>query len=158
MVPVAEATVMLTNLLSAAALTCYQSSPPKDSDKAVSFKFADGSVGWFVASRGRDTASADDYAGAVIKEMSARCQGAFLSGKQSIPSVDGSVVRKVITTCRNEGSPAVVVETNIVRREDGLLIDISNTVPDEPAPAEGQPSKRTQGTSLVDAALRSTTP
>jgi hypothetical protein len=44
----------------------------------------------------------------------------FMSGKQSTPSVDGSVVRKVVTTCRT-GETAVATEAKFVRQANGFF-------------------------------------
>jgi hypothetical protein len=79
----------------------------------------------FSAARGRDTWSADDYAGDTVGSYAKLCQGQFTSGKQSIPSVDGSVVRKVLTTCRT-GDITGVTETTIIRHANGFLLELTH--------------------------------
>jgi hypothetical protein len=125
-VPLAEATVMLVNLLNLAGISGYQLQPPSSTNGAVAFAFSDGAQGLFLAARGQGTKTADDYAAHVISKGSETCKGEYLSGKQPIPSVDGTVVRKVIATCRY-GDIALVTETRVVRRPDGFLAELSQT-------------------------------
>jgi hypothetical protein len=124
----AETAVILTNLLNAAGIQGYRLNPPKQGSHFVSYSLSDGSTGLFLAARGLGTKTADDYAGFAIGRWSEFCKGEFMSGKQSIPSVDGSVVRKVVTTCRT-GEKAVATETTIVRQANGFLMDLSQIIP-----------------------------
>jgi len=58
--------------------------------------------------------------GKVEIDRSSRRIDQFMSGKQSTPSVDGNVVRKVVTTCRT-GETAVATEAKIVSLSQWLL-------------------------------------
>jgi hypothetical protein len=124
LVPAAEATALVANLLTTAGITGYRLDPPKQSDSRIFFTLADGTVGYFLAARGSNTKNADEYAGVVISNRSNACKGEFLSGKQAVPSVDGSVVRKIVTTCR-VGADAVITETTVIRRPNGFLVELS---------------------------------
>jgi hypothetical protein len=118
----------------------------------VSYSLADGSTGLFLAARGLGTKTADDYAGFAIGKWSELCKGEFMSGKQSIPSTDGSIVRKVVTTCRT-GETAVATETTIVRQANGFLMDLSQIIPASAAGINNSPSDRDRG-ALVNAAMQ----
>jgi hypothetical protein len=127
-VPPAEAAVILTNLLNAGGIQGYRLKPPKQDEAWIGFDLADGTIGFFRAARGLGTRTADDFAGYVISRWSELCKGKFLSGKESIPSVDGSVVRKIVTTCQ-EQQKNIVTETTIVRQTTGFLLELSHVLP-----------------------------
>src|SRR5689334_22870003 len=105
MVPPAEAAVMLSNLFNSAGIQGgWRLDPPKPNQEWINFRLASGANGFFRAARGSGTRSADEHATHVIGRLSELCKGSFLSGKQSEPSTDGSVVRKVVTTCRGDSN------------------------------------------------------
>ena len=153
MVPLAEATVVLTNLLNAAGIRGWHLRSPKEGDHAVSFGLAGGSIGFFRAARGR-TATADDYAGYVLRKWSELCKGKFMSGKQSVPSVDGSVVRKIATTCHGDGGERdTATETTIVRQPNGFLMELTQVMAiDSSAMPHG--SDKQDHEAIVNAAMR----
>jgi hypothetical protein len=126
-VPAAEAVVILTNLLNAAGIHGYKLEPPKPNEALIVFNLASGSIGYFRAARGLGTATADDFAGWVISKWSEMCKGKFMSGKESIPSVDGSVIRKIVTSCHEEKD--FVTETTIVRQTSGFLLELTHVIP-----------------------------
>jgi len=150
MLPQAEAMVILTNLLNAAGVRGYRLDPPKQGNLFVSYSLSDGSTGLFLAARGLGTKTADDYAGFAIGKWSELCKGEFMSGKQAIPSTDGSVVRSVVTTCRT-GENAIATETTIVRQPNGFLMDLSQIIP---ASAAGATPNETERGALVNAAMQ----
>ena len=123
----AEAMVRLVNLLNAAGATGYRLEPPQPNDSAARVTMADGSIGYLLAAIG-DTKSGDDYANDAIGRLSKGCKGEFLSGKQPVATNDGTVVRKVVGTCRT-GNDAVAVESTVLRRSDGFLMEFSLSVP-----------------------------
>ena len=124
-----EATALVTNLLNSAGVRDYRLIPPKSPNDSVAYSLADGTIGIFSAARGLGTRTADDWAATVIAKLSELCKGGeFMSGKQPVPSVDGSVVRKVMTTCRAAETSAT--ETTIIRRSDGFLMDLTLFLPD----------------------------
>ena len=94
-VPQAETTVLVTNLLNAAGVRGYRLDPPAPNSQFVSYRLNDGTRGYVIASRGRNTRTADEYTSVVIGRASTACKGEFISAKKSVPSVDGSVVRQV---------------------------------------------------------------
>ncbi|HXF53217.1 MAG TPA: hypothetical protein VNK52_03750 [Hyphomicrobiaceae bacterium] len=147
----AEAAVLLANALNAANIRGYVLEPPEPGGVGARFRLADGTRGWLIASRGQGTRSADDYAAVVIGQLSETCKGEFLSGKQSIPSVDGSVVRRVVTTCR-AGTNEQVIETTIIRRPSGFLLDLTQFLP--PSTGAGVGAKDNDRSTLVDAVMR----
>lgn len=152
MVPPAEGAILLTNLLNAAGAVGYKIEVPKPDDTAVGFELANGSYGMLAAARG-NTKSADEFAGLLIGNFADACKGEFLSGKQSLPSTDGSVVRKVVTTCRSNGAENVT-ETTVIRRSSGFLLALSQSVPPSVGTATAPtPEDRERG-ALVDAAMR----
>ena len=151
-VPVTEATVMLANLLNAAGLKDYNINPPTPKSHAVSYTLADGTIGSLVAARGRDTVSADEYAGSTISQLSGLCTGDFLSGKETVPSTDGTVIRKVKSVCRADGT-GVVTETTILRRPDGLLVRLSQFFSESVNQLKEDGGETDRG-NVMDAALR----
>ena len=149
-----ESAEMLGKLLNAAGLKNYRFDPPKGDGGWVTFTLADGTFGRFAAALGAGT-NADNYTALVIGKQSSQCNGDFMSGKQPIPSVDGSVVRIVTTTCR-QGEMALVTETTIVRHGNGLLIELSqiSSLPvDSPRPSPGEIASSNRA-ALVNAALQ----
>jgi hypothetical protein len=145
---------MLGKLLNAAGLKNYRFDPPKGDGGWVTFTLADGTFGRFAAALGAGT-NADNYTALVIGKQSSQCNGDFMSGKQPVPSVDGSVVRIVTTTCR-QGEMALVTETTIVRHGNGLLIELSqiSSLPvDSPRPSPGEIASSNRA-ALVNAALQ----
>jgi hypothetical protein len=150
-VQAAEATVLLANLLNAAGIRDYELLPPTKNSPVVTFKLSDGTLGLMAAARGR-TKSADDYASFVISNYSGLCKGSFLSGKEVVPSTDGTVIRKLTSMC-NEDGKALVTETTVIRRPDGFLIEISQTFPDGGTGLQELPKEGQRG-AIVDAAMR----
>ena len=157
MVPLPEATVMLTNLFNAANIRGWSLQPPKQNDEWINFTLASGANGFFRAARGLGTRTADDHAAFVISKLSELCKGSFLSGKQSVASVDGSVVRKVVTTCHGDSKGDVATETTIIRQADGFLMELSHFMstasPASSSATSDDPSKGDRA-AMVDAALR----
>jgi len=102
----AESAEMLSKILNAAGLTNYRFDPSTGEGGWVTFTLADGTFGRFAAAVDAGT-NADNYTALVIGKQSTSCKGDFMSGRQSVPSVDGSVVRVVTTTCR-QGEMAVI--------------------------------------------------
>lgn len=150
----ADATVLVTNMLNAASVRDYKLLPPKNNENGVVyFTMADGSLGAFFAFRGKDTPSADTAIGSWISRASTDCKGEYLSGKQSLPSTDGSVIRKAVGTCR-EGGTAIITETTVIRRESGFLLTLTQSRPEQAnleTSSTGAPSNG--GSGLIDAAL-----
>jgi hypothetical protein len=147
----AEAAVLLAKLLNTANIRGYVLESPKPGDVGAHFRLADGTRGWLIASRGQRTKNADDYAAFVIGQLSESCKGEFLSGKQPIPSLDGSVVRRVVTTCRSSGT-AQIIETTIIRHQNGFLMDLTQFLPVSAGTSEG--AKDNERAALVDAVMR----
>ena len=121
-----EAAVMLANLLNAAGVRGFRIDPPQPNSGFASYSLADGTRGWFVAARGRETTNADDYSGYVLSQLTSSCKGEFLSAKQSVPSSDGTVIRKLVSTCRVNGV-GTITETTIIRKPDGFLAELSQS-------------------------------
>jgi hypothetical protein len=153
MVPQAEAVVILTNLLNAAGIRSYRLEPPKPDSPSVHFTLGDGTGGTFVAARGLGTKNADDYAAHAIGKRSKICSGQFMSGKESIPSVDGSVVRKVVTTCRT-GDRHFATETTIIRQPNGFLMDLSQFMLASSGASLSDGGTNHDHQALINAALR----
>ncbi len=150
----AESSEMLGKILDAAGLKNYRFDPPKGDGSWVTFTLADGTFGRFGAVLGAGT-NADAYTAIVIGKLSSHCKSDFMSGKQSVPSVDGSVVRIVTTTCR-QGDNAVVTETAIIRHGNGLLMELSqisalSVSSSKPSPGDSASKNRA---ALVQAALQ----
>jgi hypothetical protein len=152
----AEAAVTLTNLLGSAGMAGFTIDPPKQGTSALTFRLADGSSGLFMAGVGRDTALADDYVAVVLKRFADRCKGEFLSGRKSLPTEDGTVVRQLVTSCRQDGTMRNI-ETTIVRRADGYLMELTQFDPRPSLGGEGSGAAGGGGkqrSPLVDAAIR----
>ena len=146
----AELMVLLTNVLNDAGVQGYRlENPLRADDPAVIFTLADGSKGKLFAVRGAETWSADTYAGLAVGHMARLCQGQFSSGKQSVPSVDGSVIRKVLTTCQ-QGDATFVTERTIVRHANGLVIELTHIFRTDHTTARSDQERA----AMVDAAMR----
>ncbi len=152
-VPASDAAVLLTNLFNTARLQGYTLKAAPAGQNNVYFAMADGRFGTFFAFTG-DTLSADEAASIAISSDAEKCTGEFLSGKRSVPSTDGTVVRKVVTTCRTNGN-AVLHESTIVRKSDGFLFNLTVVQPEgNSVVPEEDASKNDRDKSLMDAALR----
>jgi hypothetical protein len=145
-----EATIILVNMLNDAQIRGYTLEPFAAKQQFVTFQMSDGSRGSFLAFRGRDTISADEAAASTIGIESSHCAGEFLSGKKVVPTSDGSVVRKVISTCRTASASTLTV-TTIVRRSSGFLLTLSHVRPEASQPNVDAPDS----SPLTDAAMRS---
>lgn len=150
-VPPDEATRLLTAILDDAKTTAYRIDSPKQGSAVITFNFADGTIGAFVAARGRETKDAESYASGVIAKWASNCGGDFLSGKQPVPSTNGSVIRKVTTTCRDKASN-YVTETVVVRQQNGFLIELAQTYPANAELPKGETSRKRGA--LMDAVMR----
>ncbi len=127
-VPREAALVFVTNMFSKAGLTGFELLPVTDRENAhvVNYRLADGTVGSFSARRGQ-TASADNYVAMVTSHLSKACDGTFGSVIEKLPSTDGTVLRKLSTRCAS-GAGESAIETTVIRRPDGLLIDMTQMV------------------------------
>lgn len=148
-----ESTIVLTNLLNGAGVRGYKLLPPRADDKGVYVRYDDGSSGYFIASRGQGTAGADEFASDVVNTISKGCKGDFASGKQVVPSTDGSVIRRMLTTCRS-GGQVVSMESTVVRKANGFLFLLSRT--EGGAQSSGGLSEQAtqQQAGIIDAAMR----
>jgi hypothetical protein len=150
LVPQAELATLVTNLLNSAGATGYRLDPPNPDQAHVSYLLGDGTRGTVVAARGQ-TKSADDYTGVVIARASQQCAGEFVSAKKAVPSVDGSVVREVLTTCRSNGAVSAT-ETTIIRQPHGFLIELSHSVSGTQS-LNSSPALGSARSSVIDAAM-----
>jgi hypothetical protein len=147
----AEAAIMLTNLLNSAGVSNYRLEPPTQASVGASFTLSDGTRGFFIGARG-STKSADEYATHLIGLLSQSCKGDLVTGRQSVPATDGSVIRKVISTCKSSEG-AAITESTVIRRPNGFLINLSQTLPVSVATlSEGTGGKDREA--IIDAALR----
>lgn len=124
----AESLVLLTNLLNASGVAGYRLERPAADSNAARFTLPDGSEGRLIAARG-NTKSADDYANVLIETLSKDCKGDFVSGRQNLPTTDGSVARKVVSTCKT-GQNVKVTESTVLRYASGYLMNLSLTLPE----------------------------
>ncbi|MGI9479106.1 MAG: hypothetical protein ACR2PI_20550 [Hyphomicrobiaceae bacterium] len=89
----------------------------------VFFRLMDGRNGWFSAWRGQ-TLTADAYVARSISISQVRCNGTFGSQVKKVPSVDGSMIRTYSTACV-DGDERDVIRSTVVRRQNGLLLALS---------------------------------
>lgn len=146
-----EASLLLSKMLASSGISGYTIDPP-GKGHIVKYNLGDGSRGLFWAARGINTKSADEQTGFIISSLSSECKGEFLSGKKSIPSLDGSVIRRVITTCRMP-KHTISTQTTIIRRSNGFLMELTNITPEGVA-SVNQGEASGDGHALVDAAMR----
>ena len=147
---------MLVRALQKAGVTNYRLNPSAQQNgqisQSITFDLPGGTSGMLLAVRGSGTATADQYARHVIGNLFDVCKGKFLSGKESIPTADGSVARKVVSTCRAESGFTVVAEVNITRRSDGFLTEFTQFSPGD---ADAAKSDNDLGRArLVDAVMK----
>ena len=117
-VPGSEVLVLASNLLAAAGLSGYRVDPPKDD--VVSWTLANGVKGGLAAMQnfqGEPESAASD----LIKQMAADCRGEFISAKKPTPTLDGTIVRKVVTACTESGRRSESYIT-MVQQSGGLLV------------------------------------
>jgi hypothetical protein len=145
---------MLVGALQMAGVKNYRLNPSAQQDGQVSqgitFDLPGGTSGMLLALRGSGTATADQYARHVIGNLFDVCKGKFMSGKESIPTADGSVARKVVSTCRAESGFTVVAEVNITRRSNGFLTEFTQFSSGDAAKAVNDLSRAR----LVDAVMK----
>lgn len=146
----AESVALLTNLLNTAGVAGYTISPPSSKFRGAEYTAVDGSRGYLVAASG-NTKTADDFAGYMTESLSKDCKGQFLLGKEAVPSTDGSVVRKITTTCR-DGADAQVSELTIIRKPNGFLLSIGTYANALTSLNQVAPSGKDR-TNLVNAAM-----
>jgi hypothetical protein len=120
---------MLVTAFQAAGVQNYRLNPSAQQNgqisQSITFDLPGGTSGMLLALRGSGTANADQYARHVIGNLSDVCKGKFLSGMESVPTADGSVARKVVSTCRAANGFTLVAEVNITRRSDGFLTEFT---------------------------------
>lgn len=148
----ADAAVVLDRYLKSGGFANYRVAAGDPRGSFATFQLADGTYGYLRAAHGRSTKGADDYAAAVISDLARNCEGVFLSGKDTVPTTDGSVIRIVASTCRLPDR-TVALETIVLRSSDGLLVQLTQSAAGERVGATGQ--SRSQ---LVDAAIQWTRP
>ena len=149
--PPAESVLMLTSILNAAKMSGYQIDTPTTSSSGIKFRTAGGAIGFFLAARGRDTKNADEYSSGVIAQWASVCDGEFRSGKQPVAVTNGSIVRRVITSCKMSDRD-FTTDTTVIRRPDGFLIELAQSYrADALRGTETAPQSKS---ALVDAALR----
>ena len=146
----AEAAVIVTNMLNAAGVSGYRLEPPSQGGTGVGFTFADGTEGYLMAARG-NTKSADEFGTWLLGELSKSCKGDFVSGRKSLPSTDGSVVRRIGSECRT-GEASKVMEITVIRRANGFLLSLSHEMPASLS-VSGESGKK-QRDAVVDAAMQ----
>jgi hypothetical protein len=140
---------MLANIMNTAGERDYRLENPKPDQNFAGFTFSDGRAGYLVAARG-NTKLPDEYSSEVIAKWSELCKGDLASTKQSIPSTNGAVARKLFVTCR-EVANSFIVETLVVRRPNGLLLELA-TIQKVSGSSPPASSDKSSG-ALLDAAL-----
>ncbi|MFV0296934.1 MAG: hypothetical protein ACK5JT_12545 [Hyphomicrobiaceae bacterium] len=152
---VAQSTVLLSNLLNSSGVSGFRLLPPRDNEKRARFSLNDGTTGYLLAAEGRNTKLADDYAADATARLTKQCKGDFLSGKKSVASTDGSVVRKLVATCRTP-SANTTIETTVVRKPNGFLMEITTLSAANPATlgAEGTDASTRARSAISEAALK----
>lgn len=143
---------LLSKIFNDANIQGYQTDTSKSGNGIMTFSLADGTRGIFRASRNPNSMSAEEFASSILGTLSEVCeQGEFLSGKKTVPTEDGSVVRKLVATCR-KNNRSVTTETTIVRRASGFLMELTQTLPgDTQGESSGNYEERS---ALTDAAMR----
>jgi hypothetical protein len=124
MLPAREAVVVVANLLSASGITGHRLAPIENDKSTVKFFLADGTVGTFEMASGRDAPEASAYARYVENTLANSCSGRKTIDQQSVPTLDGSVIRKIFFGCTADDQ-RTMVESTVIRRIDGILIDLS---------------------------------
>lgn len=117
-VPATEALVMVSNMLAASGLTGYRLEPP-DGD-LIRWSLANGVKGSFFAFRNYRGKIDDDVA--VVLGSNARvCKGDFVSAKKATPTIDGTVIRKVVSLCKDQGA-AVEFQNTFIQTGQNMLV------------------------------------
>jgi hypothetical protein len=143
-IPAVEAMTIITNILASSGATGYRIEPPKND--TISWVGNDGTRGSFFGFRNY-TAQPEDAVASVFRVVSENCKGEVGTIKRSVPTLDGSIVRKLIVACRDGQSVTETSFTMIHRAGVLMVIEYSGAG----AGAGGQP--QSQEASVVDAAL-----
>jgi hypothetical protein len=153
-VPYSEAVSFIGERLKRNGIADFAILPKDAKADDVIVRFADGMRGIFRAARGQDTASADQYSGLIIARLARSCSSAFLATKSSVSTFDGSVVRKVMTTCQDPDRD-IASETRVTRLANGLLLEWSLLGPTNatPPPEDADRHNRTIGQALQQTRL-----
>ena len=145
---------MLVGALQLAGVKNYRLNPSAQQNgqisQSITFDLPGGTSGMLQALRGSGTATADQYARHVIGNLFDVCKGKFLVGTETIPTADGSVVRKIVSTCRADSGFTLVAEVNITRRSDGFLTEFTQFSSGDAANSDNDLSRAR----LVDAVMK----
>lgn len=148
-----EASVMLTNLLSSAGVQGYRLVPPAPNATGVQYTLANGTTGLFQAFRDQSVPAVEDKVAVVIEQMAQVCKGEFRSAKTSVPTDDGSLVRKIGTTCTMDGS-VIATNTTLVRHPNGFVVQLVEIAPFQSSESPTMKADDQKPSALVNAAMQ----
>lgn len=148
----AESAVLVANLLNSAGVVNYRLEPPKN-DSFARFSLADGSFGFLLASEGRHTKQADEYVAGVVARLTRSCAGDFISGKKTIASTDGSVVRRIAASCKEQGK-ITDIEATVIRKQNGFLMELTTISEAAELSPDSSSAAAKSRAAISDAALR----
>ena len=143
-----EASAMLAAVLDVAGVSDYRAEPPTPGEQVAIGKFADGTSLVLGACQGATADAADLSAEQGLKSAARQCRGELNIGRQTIPSSDGSIIRKVTTTCRTD--PGTIFKEEVhIRRPDRLLISFGQI-----ASSVAMPADDARRAGLIDALVK----
>lgn len=157
-IPAVEAMAMLTNMLAMSGATGYRIETP--TDNTIAWTAADGARGMFFGFRNY-VGKPEEAVSEIYRGAAESCKGEVATVKKSVPTDDGSIVRKIAIGCRTSGQ---VTQTSFItiQRQGGVLLVIAygggggaaNGGSSGDGSTRGIPPVEAAESSLVNAALR----
>ena len=147
-IPAVEAMTIISNILAASGTTGYRFEPP--SKDTITWVAGDGVRGSFFGFRNYG-GQPEDAVASLFRVVSEGCKGEVGTIKKSVPTLDGSVVRKLIVACRTDQSVNETSFTMIHR--GGLLMVIEYSGGGSGGGTGGRSQIEAAEKSVVDAAL-----
>jgi len=124
-IPARESIALLTSMLNASGIAGYTLLPLKANSSYVDFNSVDGSVNIFLAYReATDPNLPNRRINRLISIISKDCKGRFISGKDNIPSTDGSIIRKAAIKCLKDDHD-FISEVLVIQKPNGLGIELT---------------------------------
>lgn len=148
-----QTTAALSDIFRTAGQTGHTILPTKPKHMFVEFETIDGSNGMFQAYRDvLDPTYPDRRITRIISAYSERCKNKFLSGKENVPSTDGSLIRKATTKCEMQND-YIITEDLIIQKPNGFVVEITFVYVSYPDSIP-KPDSSIRDGAIIDAVLK----
>ncbi len=129
----------------------YKVLPPKDDKSGSRFRLPDGTIGVFSMAKNVSISTFEQLVAKVISLDAKACKKSYRTGKENLPTTDGSLALKIVSECRSE-EMGLISESLFLRRIDGGFLGIlqkSITIDG----ASGNFTGTDQSKSIIEAAI-----